>query len=448
MKSNLSILLLTLAMSSCMSDWLDVKPNQKMVIITSLSDIRALLDNTEMLNSWDTHLGETSSDHFVLSQTSWAALTNFEQKNSAIWATDIFEDRANLCWDYAFQKIFYSNLALERIEALAENDRTSTEGKSVKGTALFFRAWAYFSLAQVFCNQYSQNASGDLGLPLRLESDMEIPSRRSSLQETYDLIFSDLREATDLLDDISLVKSRPCKAAAYGLQAKVFLQVGQYDNALKAAEKLLNISNTLLNYQALDSTRAYPFDRFNEEVIFHNTLRTTGIFTAANLNVDPQLLQSYADGDLRKALFFVKRPSGFVGFRGSYHGNNTLFSGISVNEMVLIAAECNARLGNYAKALEYLNSLLIKRFEASKFIPVVTEGKEQTLSLILQERKKELLFRGVRWHDLKRLNKEYSITLVRTIGDETYSLAPGDKKWTLPLPSNVVRLSGMEQNER
>lgn len=116
--------------------------------------------------------------------------------------------------------------------------------------------------------------------------------------------------------------------------------------------------------------------------------------------------------------------------------------------MVLIVAECSARLGNVDKALEYINSLLIKRYKSSSYVPVRVEGKEQALALILKERNKELLFRGVRWHDLKRLKREYLITLVRTVGSETFRLPPDDKKWTLPIPPNVVRLSGMQQNER
>lgn len=448
MKNNFLILLTMLAMTSCMNDWLSIRPDQKMVVIKSPGDIRALLDNADILNAGNPLLGEASSDNFALSQASWAALSSFEHKNAAIWATDIFQENSSLCWENSFQKIFYCNLALERIQELPENEKTSTEGKNLKGTALFFRAWAYFHVAQVFCDQYSGNASSVLGLPLRLESDMEIPSKRSSLQETYELIISDLQEAVELLEEVSVVKSRPGKAAAYGLQAKVYLQSGQYDNALKAAEKLLSIHSTLLNFQSLDSIKAYPFDRFNEEVIFHSTLRSSGIFTTSNLSVASELLQSYAEGDLRKTLFFVKRPAGFMGFRGSYNGNNTFFNGISVNEMILIAAECHARLGNLTKSKEYMNGLLVKRFKASQFIPVNMEGKEQALALILQERNKELVFRGIRWHDLKRLKEEYSITLVRNIGAEKYSLPPGDKKWTLPFPPNVIRLSGMQQNER
>lgn len=448
MKNKIFILLVVLTMSSCMTDWLGVSPNQKLVVITSLSDMRALLDNTDILNSGDSHLGEASSDHFILSQPSWAALSSVELKNSAIWAYDIFEGRGNLCWENAFQKIFYSNLVLEKIEESKHKDKNSVEGKSVKGAALFFRAWSYFHIAQIFCNQYSENVIDDLGLPLRVESDMEIPSKRNTVKETYDLIISDLWQATELLEEISIVKTRPTKAAAYGLLAKVFLQIGQYDHALQAAEKCMSFNNKILDFQTLDSLKSYPFARFNEEVIFHSAMRTTGIFSTSNLDVSPDLFQSYDQGDLRKTLFFVRRSSGLIGFRGSYHESNTLFNGISVNEMVLIVAECSARLGNVDKALEYINSLLIKRYKSSSYVPVRVEGKEQALALILKERNKELLFRGVRWHDLKRLKREYLITLVRTVGSETFMLPPDDKRWTLPIPPNVVRLSGMQQNER
>ena len=66
---------------------------------------------------------------------------------------------------------------------------------------------------------------------------------------------------------------------------------------------------------------------------------------------------------------------------------------------------------------------------------------------MLTERRKELLFRGVRWVDVKRLNKEgYGISLQRTIDGQTYRLGPNSLRFALPIPEDVIAMSGMPQN--
>lgn len=72
------------------------------------------------------------------------------------------------------------------------------------------------------------------------------------------------------------------------------------------------------------------------------------------------------------------------------------------------------------------------------------------LQWILTERRKELLFRDLRWMDLKRLNKEpaYETMLIRTFNGVTYTLKPNDPRYALPLPRNVINLTGMSQNPR
>jgi hypothetical protein len=55
--------------------------------------------------------------------------------------------------------------------------------------------------------------------------------------------------------------------------------------------------------------------------------------------------------------------------------------------------------------------------------------------------------RGLRWSDIKRLNKEnYQITPERKIGSNTYLLPPNSSRYALPLPDDIIRLTGMQQN--
>jgi len=72
------------------------------------------------------------------------------------------------------------------------------------------------------------------------------------------------------------------------------------------------------------------------------------------------------------------------------------------------------------------------------------------LDLVLKERRKELVFRGLRWTDIRRLNQATpSIILKRRVNGKEDSLMPGDKRFVLPIPPDVIAFnSDMPQNPR
>jgi hypothetical protein len=76
--------------------------------------------------------------------------------------------------------------------------------------------------------------------------------------------------------------------------------------------------------------------------------------------------------------------------------------------------------------------------------------EEELLDFIVEERRRELVLRGVRWEDLRRFNKDPKrrVTLRRELHGEIYELLPESKKWVWPLPMEAVMLGGLEQNER
>lgn len=81
------------------------------------------------------------------------------------------------------------------------------------------------------------------------------------------------------------------------------------------------------------------------------------------------------------------------------------------------------------------------------FVPEVANDKDEAIARVLLERRKELLFRGLRWMDVKRLNKDNAnISFSRTIAGETFILPPNDDRWALPLPDDIIKLTGMQQN--
>jgi len=74
---------------------------------------------------------------------------------------------------------------------------------------------------------------------------------------------------------------------------------------------------------------------------------------------------------------------------------------------------------------------------------------DTALGTILNERRKELLFRGLRWSDVKRLNRDGAgIILSREINNQEFVLPPNDKRYAIALPEDVLEMTGMEQNPR
>jgi hypothetical protein len=97
-----------------------------------------------------------------------------------------------------------------------------------------------------------------------------------------------------------------------------------------------------------------------------------------------------------------------------------------------------------------LNALLIKRWKTGTFIPFTATNADDALAKILDERRKELVLRGTRWMDLRRLNKDsrFAKTVLRKLYGITYLLPPNDNRYTFYIPQSVIDISGIQQNQR
>ena len=106
------------------------------------------------------------------------------------------------------------------------------------------------------------------------------------------------------------------------------------------------------------------------------------------------------------------------------------------------------RKGMVSEALADLNKLLESRWESGAFVPYDATSSADALQLILKERRKELLFRGTRWVDMRRLMKEpgNAVTYRRLINNTIYELPPNSSKYALKIPIEVIETSGIPQN--
>ncbi len=436
--------------------FLNVHPDNARVVPSTLDDLQAILDNTRAINGMTTTgsgvtpiLGEVSADDYYISRKAYIPSFSSTMMACYRWETgNGFSIPSTTDWTMPYQGILYANLVLDGLEVNKATDGGDTRWPVLKGGALFHRAHFHYQLAQVFCPAYqTETAASKKGIPLRLSADVNERMVRVSLEETYKQIVGDLVASIDLLPDRAAYPTRPSRMAAFGLLSRVYQTMGDHANALKYADLCLAIDNGLLDYNSLDANEPYPIPRFNEEVIYAcllglNVGEFAPVRTVAS-SIDTILLDMYAPEDLRLDLFFAKpRAADKKGleFRGSYDGNLACFSGIARDEIYLIRAEALARQGETGLALACLNTLLNARYKTGTFNAVHAADTDEALAIILEERRKQLLMRGLRWTDIKRLNLEprFARPLVREFEGVRYVLPPNDERFAFPIPDDVI----------
>nr|WP_288808714.1 RagB/SusD family nutrient uptake outer membrane protein [uncultured Sphingobacterium sp.] len=440
--------LLILITNACKKDFLDAIPDRARAIPTTLADLRALLDNSSIISKLAGYgMPEMSTDDYYVNLNNWTALSRTEQKNMYTWAADIYGNFEGIDdWNAPYQRILYCNLVLERLKAVTQPYDVQ-EFNDIKGNALFIRAWSFWELYNCFGALYDPSTwETELGIPLRLVSDITLPTTRSTVRETLTQIENDMKESVDLLKGPPQVKTRPSKAAALAFLSRFYLFMENYPQSEKMASESLALQSDLLDYASLSTSLNYSFGLFNKEVIFHTSMSIYAILNATRLNVSKELYVLYNGDDLRKELFF-KVSDGDFKYKGSYQGSAAFFTGLAVDEVWLNKAEALAQQGKLQDAIETFKQFAKFRFKNEQDIPA---SKDNLLAYLRDERRRELVFRGIRWMDLKRYNRhsDTQIVLERSIDGKDYTLAPQSRRYVFPIPNEVVRITGIEQNER
>lgn len=445
----ITILFLTVWLTGCTA-FLDVKSDDKLAVPATLDDFMALLSHTD--NILGVAEGEVmSADHYVKDDPEiWFCQTNFDLY---CWEDSPLIQQCDGAggWISAYRNIYRANVVIDGVEEFEEKNSISLRSSAVKGQGYFNRAISYFELVQVWAEAYDdQSAETMLGIPLKYTGDFNETTSRPNLQQTFSQIIDDLLQASELLPERQPFIKWPSKIAAWAYLAKVYLYMNAFEQAGFYAEKCLDSDFRLMDYNRVDPVPRFPFSPMeNSEIIYHRVL--TSAYYSINMNIcliDPILYKSYAEDDLRKSLFFTKQDDGSILFRGDYGGGvGGGFSGPTLAEMYLIVAESAARQGQNEKAKTSLTTLLRHRIDKDSFSSDMKE--DDLLSEILLERRKELLRRGIRFGDVKRLNHlGADITLKRIVWGTEYTLPPNDPRAAILIPEDVIMLSGIEQNSR
>ncbi|MBE8719660.1 RagB/SusD family nutrient uptake outer membrane protein [Sphingobacterium pedocola] len=445
-----------IAFFSCSKEaFLSEKPDKSDVVPTTLAELQAVLDQDRDMNGMGTsgrgpvpNLGEIGADSYYVTDQTFNSVLAKQMQNYYSWSTEPYEGMEEYSWRWPYLSVFYANVVLDKLKATDVSISHTDEYNYLYGSALFYRAHAYYQLAQVFAPPYEAEKAGTLpGIPLRESADFNTPNKWVSLEEVYTVIIDDLKRSVELMgSQVRFPKTRPSGHAALGLLARVYLTMQDFAQARIFAESALGVGDELLDYNTLNTGLSYTFSTVhlkNPEIIFacnmvgsRGSSYPTRDFFAL---VQPDLLTLYKPGDLRRDAFFKNNSNGTVSYKGSYNGDDYFFTGVATSELYLILAECYARGGLLDESIDLLNRLLEKRWnKTDAFVPLKVATAEEALEMVFEERRKELVFRGLRWTDIRRLNIEGAgIVQSRTINGTKIEILPNDARYVWPLPPEV-----------
>lgn len=171
----------------------------------------------------------------------------------------------NFIWDNTYYMVSQANLILSRLD----NATFPAADKNVlRGEALFFRAFSYRILANLFG-----------GVPLITE-EITAPRRdfvRASRVETYTQAKNDLVESVTLLGNIDAVKDgKISKQMAQHLLAEIYIALGDYDNAIAAATAVITFPGLKLMTERFGTKLNQPGDVYSDLFKTGNQNRKSG----------------------------------------------------------------------------------------------------------------------------------------------------------------------------
>ncbi|EHQ25240.1 RagB/SusD family nutrient uptake outer membrane protein [Mucilaginibacter paludis] len=434
--------LLLLSMGACRK-YVEIPPSQVRAL-KSTNDYQLLLNAGSTIEP-GYYYPLFAADDFGVDDAGWyGKFTISAAINTYTWADKIYgSTEEDTDWASFYKQIFTFNTVVTGVMGSA--DGTDDQKKAIQAAALVHRAYAYFTLVNIYGKQYdSATSTTDPGVPLLLEPNLYADLTRASVQKVYDQVKADLLAALPYLPDSPTYNVNPSKMAVYALLARVCLNTREFTQAESYANQALTIKSTLLdlnNY--VTTTTTLPLKLANPEVMFFK--RT--IQNPTNIPLQPTAVGLYDPKDLRYVIFTQDGSkitgSSFTIGRGLYTQRlitDGVYIGPGVPEMMLIKAECEARAGNTANALLAVNTLRKKRFKPAEYTDLTAADPNAALHVVIDERQREFMGRGYRWFDQRRLTKDNGFigTVTHLFKGVTYTLAPGDNHYVFPIADKYI----------
>ena len=443
--------ILAASLSSCVNDWLDVAPSDGTdadAALTSSSDLAAartgmyaaLKGNSNLVDYYgqqffvygDVHAGDDYQYNNIggSNRASFYYDMNYQTASEFSSSTS----SSNVAWKSPYIVIGRANRIIAAAEGGALSDAAEAKATidQYAAEAKVLRALAHFDLVRIYGKPYTEDQGASLGVPLVtgvLESNAK--PARSTVAEVYTQVVKDLTEA--ISSNALATETEPGYVSVWGAKAilsRVYLNMGDYANALSVAEDIIKNSGAAL-WTRDQYLKAWDASTPNEsEFLFR--LNVAGSTDNNDLNGIGNLQQregykemvatkKFVDmltsdpEDVRNDMFLPATAAKEVATYGTNkvflnklrgQGGNlrnvTIVPIIRLSEVYLTAAECAFRKNDKTKAVEYLNDLVKNRTTTEASLATVDNI---TLERILIERRKELIGEGQRYFDALRNNE-------------------------------------------
>ena len=443
--------ILAASLSSCVNDWLDVAPSDGTdadAALTSCSDLAAartgmyaaLKGNSNLVDYYgqqffvygDVHAG----DDYQYNNLGGSNRASFYYDMNYQTASEFSSSTSssNVAWKSPYIVIGRANRIIAAAEGGALSDAAEAKATidQYAAEAKVLRALAHFDLVRIYGKPYTEDQGASLGVPLVtgvLESNAK--PARSTVAEVYTQVVKDLTEA--ISSNALATETEPGYVSVWGAKAilsRVYLNMGDYANALSVAEDIIKNSGAAL-WTRDQYFKAWDASTPNEsEFLFR--LNVAGSTDSNDLNGIGNLQQregykemvatkKFVDmltsdpEDVRNEMFLPATAAKEVATYGTNkvylnklrgQGGNlrnvTIVPIIRLSEVYLTAAECAFRNNDKTKAVEYLNDLVKNRTTTVASLATVDNI---TLERILIERRKELIGEGQRYFDALRNNE-------------------------------------------
>lgn len=413
MKYIISLIVITVLVTAC-ADKLDKLPPQAVateVGLNSDANVKQVLVGAyDRLSFTDLFGGEVLRNSELLAADGEIAFTGTFEQPGEIWNKAITTTNSSIAemWLDGYDAINITNNVLSALDVVDAADRGLVEGE-----AKFIRGLLYFELAKYFGKPYSDgSASTNLAVPIVLTPTVGIDQSskvpRNTVQEVYDRALLDLTAAATLLPASNGVYAN--KVVANTMIARLYLQMGDYPNALTAANTAISDADGLyfmnVTYDAAFNNEADGLeDVFAIQVTTQDGANSMQLYYGIELNSgrgDIQVQQAHLDfydpADLRLNMYFDDDGRTRTDkWQNQFANVNT----VRMAELYLIRAECNVRL---ASSVGDTPANDLDRTRGRVNLGTIAAP---TLNDVLLERKLELAHEGQAIHDFKRTQGDY-----------------------------------------
>ena len=381
-----------------------------------------------------------------------------------LWNANYFwdENADRIAMNKSDETTYYNGYAgISTANLLIENAPTATEATDAErgqviAQAKILRAMKYFTLVNYYAKTYNAaTAATDGGVPLITSAEVGATYTQPSVQEIYDFIVQDISEALPALPERALNVLYADKATAYALAARVYLQMGNYQEALASAGEALKRNDRLFDwvafyndnaavlsvpdvYQSITSPMGFDYE---ENYIF---CHGNNSYSGNDLQMREDRGNRFEQGDAHFMSRWKIRTMAGSTYYNPNMGGYFNRGGLTTTEVYLIQAECLARTGNVAGAMDVLNTVRQKRILPEYYQPLAASSADEAIDMIIKVKGDALVQTIIPFCDARRLNLEpaHAHTLTKVENGQQYTLSPSSHMWVMPFPMGAVKNSG------